>query len=261
MIDRVNAFVAGAQKSGTTALYTYLRDHPQLIAGDAKEPHYFDDEAVDWQGTDHVSYHSNFPLGPASQGERLAIDVTPIYSFWPRAMTRIKAYNPRARIILIHRDPIERAYSHWNMERSRGDEYLPFSEAIRQGRERLAGLEPADDRWRIFSYVERGFYARQLESVLSLFPKTQVLTLTSSLLSKNPAGTLGRISDFLGIGRFPDTAPRREHVGRREWPPATQEDVSLLRTIFEEDTRRFAALTGLPVNDWPTLNASILLRV
>lgn len=254
MIDRVNVFVAGAQKSGTTALFTYLREHPQLITSEVKELHYFDDEALDWQRTDHTSYHSNFPVCTDGQGERLAIDVTPIYSFWPGAMTRIRAYNPSARIILIHRDPIERAYSHWNMERSRGDENLPFSEAIRQGRERLTGLEPADDRWRIFSYVERGFYARQLENVLSLFPKTQVLTLTSGLLSKNPSGTLGKISDFLGIGRFPDTAPRREHVGRSDWPPATRDDVSFLRSIFEQDTRHFAALTGLPVKDWPTLN-------
>lgn len=257
MIDKVDVFVAGVQKSGTTALFRYMADHPGLLTGAAKELHFFDDEDRNWASEDFADYHEYFEARDDRAAPRLACDVTPIYAFWPTAMARIRAYNPDARIILIHRDPIERAYSHWRMETTRGDETLSFSEAIRSGRDRLEGIDPLDLRHRVYTYVERGFYARQLKHVLEHFPAEHVLLLTSGMLAAEPLSTMNRIAGFLNIVPFRDIVPRLEHVGSKALPPPTLRDIDYLRRLFREDTMRFQQMSGLLLEDWLTLNEAI----
>lgn len=259
MIDRVEVFIAGVQKAGTTALFSYLSEHQRLVPGIAKELHFFDDELHDWQSGDYSSYHAHFVPRPGQDQTCMAFDVTPIYAFWPTALARIHSYNPDARIILIHRDPIERAWSHWRMERQRGAETLSFSEAIREGRRRLDQAAPLDNPHRVFTYVERGYYARQLDHVLSVFPQSQVLLLTSGMLDRQPQDVLQRIAAFLGISPFGPVAPRREHVGTTSWPAPDGDDIAYLRDLFIDDTLRFARMTNLPLEDWPTLNRAVSL--
>jgi len=245
----VGLFLAGVQKCGTTSLFHYLAGHPQLQAPRRKEIHFFDDETVDWRRRDFGALHACFDGG----GEgRLRFDATPIYLFWPSALERIKAYNPRARLILLFRDPIERAYSHWRMERLRGAEDLPFSEAIRDGRARLPGGDLIHGNWRDRSYVERGFYGAQLARALSLFPKAQVLVLASEDLRQRHAATLDRVAGFLGIAPFPPVAARLENQAPPSplLPPVGRDDHAHLRALYAEDMRRFAALSGVDVGVW-----------
>jgi len=246
----VQVFIAGVQKGGTTSLFEYFRDHPDLAAPTRKETHHFDDEMLDWS-QDHRDRLAAF-YGPADG--RMRFDATPVYLFWPGALARIRAADPDARLVLLFRDPVARAWSHWRMERDRDAERLSFAAAIRQGRRRLDPARPTAPAWRLYSYVERGFYGAQLARARAIFPAGQILPLTSTDLADDPAGTLARIAGFLGIGRFPDTAPRRAHATPEApgLPGPSEDDRAYLATLYRDDLARFAHLSGLDVGCWPT---------
>jgi hypothetical protein len=237
----VNFLVAGTQKGGTTALNLDLAEDPAFTMCRVKEAHFFDDERVDWRAPNYAAYEALFPPRPASPcGE-----ATPIYLYWRPALERIAAYNPAMRFILLLRDPVERAWSHWRMEVARGAERQPFAWCIRDGRARVA--EAPGGQHRIFSYVERGFYAGQLERLFSLFPKEQVLVLRSDALKTDPGGTLNCARHFLGLPPGPSPRPRLAHIGPPP-PPGLAlraEDADDLRRLYAADNARLATLTGL----------------
>lgn len=241
MLDRrVNFIVAGVQKAGTTALYDHLADDPAICLSRVKEVHFFDDEQVDWAAPDYGPYHAQFDdAGPAIRGE-----ATPIYLYWPHALERIAAYNPQMRLIVMLRDPVERAWSHWRMETSRGVETHPFGWCIRQGRTRLFEADP----WgvhREFSYVERGFYGEQMERLFSIFPRDQVLVVLADDLRRDPNRVLSQVADFLGAPPPPATEPREIHVGQLSNSQLDPTDVAYLREIYAEDMARLSTLAGL----------------
>jgi hypothetical protein len=244
--SRVGFLVAGVQKGGTTALFDHLVEHPALHLPACKEAHFFDDEVgVDWSAPDYAPYHALFEgAAPAA----LWGEATPIYLYWPNSLERIAAYDPAMRFILLFRDPAERAWSHWRMERSRGVEPLSFSEAIRDGRARVRAGDPAaPGHHRVHSYVERGFYGAQLERLFARFPRQQVLCLRSTDLADRAEEILARVCDFLHIGPLEAVTPRRSHVGVivDDHPTMNDDDRTLLKSIFEEDAQRFEKLSGL----------------
>lgn len=236
----VNFIVAGVQKAGTTALYDYLADDPAIGLSKVKEVHFFDDETVDWSAPDYGPYHAQFDVGgPTIRGE-----ATPIYLYWPNALERIAAYNPDIRLILMLRDPVERAWSHWRMEYSRGVETHPFSWCIREGRRRLFDAAP----WgvhREFSYVERGLYGEQIECLFSIFSRDQVLVLTADSLRADPGAVLGQVADFLGTPKRNAIAHREVHVGREVGAQLAVDDADYLRGLYARDRTRLKALTGI----------------
>lgn len=239
MGDRVDFIIAGVQKAGTTALFDYLSDDPNLSLSRVKEVHFFDDETVDWQDPDYGPYHAQFDwTAPGLKGE-----ATPIYIYWPHSLERIAAYNPDMRLIVMLRDPVERAWSHWRMETSRGVETHPFSWCIRQGRTRLMTATPWGHH-REFSYVERGFYAEQVARLLSLFPRGQVLFLTAEGLKGEPNETLAAVSRFLGTPAPAPVTHRDVHVGQ-EMAGLLEADVAFLRSLYARDMARLAELTGI----------------
>jgi len=240
---RVGFLIAGVQKAGTTALFDYLTEVPALELPSVKEAHFFDDEEnVDWAAPDYARYHGLF-----SDPDRLWGEATPIYLYWPNALERIRAYNPAMKLILLFRDPVERAWSHWKMEYARGKETEPFAWCIRDGRARMAEGTPYPGFHRVFSYVERGFYGRQLARLLTLFPRDQLLLLSSDALSRDPTGTIESVYAFLGL-----RAPSREIAPRISRPaanidyPATlsDSDVIFLQRQFGDEMERFALLGG-----------------
>ena len=243
MKPQIDFIIAGAQKAGTTALFDYLGDHPQIGLSDVKEVHFFDDEGQDWRAPDYGAYHAHFDLADRNLvwGE-----ATPIYLYWKDSLARIRAYNPGIRLIVLLRDPVARAYSHWKMEFARGAETHPFDWCVRAGRQRLSAAEP----WgfhREFSYVERGYYGAQIEHLLSLFPADQLLVLRAEDLEAKPGPVLETVSAFLGVDAPPPAQPRRVHVGQDIAYPSrlTQADEALLRRLYAADMARLKALTGL----------------
>lgn len=246
---RVTLFIAGVQKAGTTTLHAHLAAHPQLQAGRRKELHFFDNERVDWSLPDYARLHDAF--APADR-EVIRFEATPIYTFWPPALARLKAYNPDARLIVIFRDPALRALSHWRMEYARKAETLDFSAAIREGRKRLEGLDRLARAWRVYSYVERGFYTGQLERLYAHFPPEQCLLLEFDAMIADMRRTLDTIAAFAGIDPFTAIQKLAENAA----PPVDYPqidiaaDLAYLRDVFAEDVAAFAKLSGLTVNHW-----------
>ena len=239
---RVAFIIAGVQKAGTTALFDYLGEEPGLSLSREKEAHFFDDETRAWATPDYGAYHAQF----AAADGRPRGEATPIYLYWPQSLERIKAYNPAVKLIVMLRDPVERAWSHWKMEYARGVETKTFAWCIREGRQRLFAGEP----WgfdREVSYVERGFYGEQLERLFGLFPRDQVLVLKSDGLRGDPVAALGQVRTFLGLPKGPAPAPREVHVGREMDYGAepTSADIAHLRAIYARDAERLADLTGV----------------
>jgi hypothetical protein len=250
----VDVFIGGVQKSGTTTLHAYLAGHPGLLTGQGKELHFFDDETIDWATPDYARLLRNFDTDPADSADRRRlVDATPIYLFWPPALQRIVTYNSHARHIYIFRDPIERAWSHWRMETRRNAETLPFSAAIRQGRWRLSSIPSTDDAWRVYSYVERGFYGTQLRRMFTLVPRSNVLLLRSNDLQLRPQATLGKVADFLGLAPFTLDGPRTDHEAPIDAHRLQPNDIAYLRNVFFDEVREFSHLSGLLVDDWLTM--------
>jgi len=238
----VNFLVVGVQKAGTTALYDYLSEEPGVSLSREKETHFFDDESLDWSRPDYARYHRGFEAG----APRLRGEATPIYSYWPNSLERIRAYNPAMRLILLLRDPVARAWSHWRMEFARGVERAPFGWCIREGRQRLFEAEPWGHH-REFSYVERGFYGEQAERLYGLFSVKQVLILRSEDLRADPAAALARIRRFLDLPPGAPPRPREAHLGADiDFPSQlTAEDEAFLRGVYRRDQARLRDLTGI----------------
>jgi hypothetical protein len=245
---RLEFIVGGVQKGGTTALHRLMKKHPELRMPRGKETPFFFSEKIDWTAPDYGVLHAVY--GPPRPRTRVYGQATPNTIFLSAAHPRIRAYNPEMKFILLFRDPIQRAFSQWKMFRYRKAEPLTFSEAIREGRRRVAEAPVGSQPYRYFSYVERGFYAAQLERLLSCFPREQMLLLRNEELRNQEAATLVRISDFLGIGH--DWRPVHERAslsgpdtGERLAPA----DHAYLREVFADDHRRFVEMTGLGA-DW-----------
>lgn len=240
---RLGFLVAGAQKCGTTALDGYLRSHAALEMASMKEVHFFDEEqTVDWRNPDYAPLHALY----SGSTDRLRGEATPITLYWTPAHWRILRYNPDMRFIFMLRDPVERAWSHWRMNIRRQLDHLPFSEAIRAGRMRVLEDPLHSGLARHSSYIERGWYGRQIAWLTTLFPIENMLFLRQDDLDAQPDQTLARVAAFLGIGPFAPVQPLRLNVAEAdELGQMSAEDRHHLTAVFRPDLERLAALTGV----------------
>ena len=243
---RIDFFIIGVQKGGTTALDSYLRQSPFVQLPAVKEIHFFDDETVDWSDVDYRSFHAHFEWF-----HDLAVvrgEATPIYIYWPNAMERLRLYNPAAKLIACLRHPSYRAYSHWRMSTARAAETMPFEDAISEAGRRRVRNAPGD---RVYSYVERGFYAWQVRRLQEFFPSDQLLFLRTDDLWTRLEHTLSRINGFLNIGPTPVertyVTPYRHSDDSGAIPAAA---LAALNDLFEADIHETSRLTGVFLSDW-----------
>jgi hypothetical protein len=242
---KVDFLVAGAQKSGTSALDAYLRDHPELCFPSEKELHFFDKDRLFASGAvDYAAYHAQFDPRPP---QRLLGESTPAYLYWPQAVERIARYNPAMRFIIVLRNPITRAYSHWNYERLVGREPLAFLEALRAYPQRERTLPP--QRAKRFAYVDRGCYAGQLRRLWAHFPAEQTVLFKTEELLEQPAAVLERIAGFLGIAPFPRVAARMRNT--REYSTTmSEEEKRCLAALYREEIAELERLLGWDCSAW-----------
>ena len=242
----VGFVVAGAQRSGTTALDLHLRGHPGVaMPATRKELHFFDDDDRFRGGdVDYEAYHAHFATNRTG---RLCGEVTPSYMYWIPAIERLAQSNPSLRIGIVLRTPSTRAYSHWNKERQRGREPLPFHEALCAERGRAAATASGQDRRT--SYADRGFYAAQLRRLWRHFPRDQTLILRSEALRDEPAATLARIGEFLGIAPFPATAAIAANARSYE-QPMRGDEWTWLAERFAGDLCDLESMLGWDCSDW-----------
>ncbi len=194
----VDFLIVGAQKSGTTTLHAYLKEHPELVMSDRKEVHFFNkDDFFKTAEPDYAQYHSYFNEAGESNNDKLLGEATPAYLYCRDAAKRIWQYNPSMKIIIILRNPVERAFSHWNMEVSRGAESLSFSDALKYESVRCRQALPSQHY--VYSYQDRGFYSTQIREYWRFFSKQQVIIIKYDDLIETPENVLYSVFGFLGV--------------------------------------------------------------
>ena len=295
-----NFFIVGAGKAGTTSLYHYLRAHPQIYMSPIKEPCYF--------AQDLRARHS-MDLGPILRGETNEPLMWAPLTSWDdylslfkgaaeevvigecsqpylpstRAASEIAAVVPTARILIVLRDPIERAFSHYLMDLRNGEVSGSFLEEVM--RDKTARYPVAMRR----PYVEFGLYYEQVKRYFEVFPRDQVLVLLHKEYKLNIDAFVSRICRFLGVD---DTvhwdATRKYNVAgiprvkllnyalarsgvkaflSRTWPTKSKpifkrafyhervprllaQDRECLKRVFRDDILKLQQLLDMDLSDW-----------
>ena len=234
--------IIGTKRGGTTSLWRYLLEHPLVPrlfpAWNTKTSHYFEDT----HARGEAWYRSHFPTarsraalerrhgGPTRVGES-----APLYMYHPLAPQRVADLIPDVRLIVLLRDPVERAWSHWKERRTEGVEPLDFADALAAEENRTAGerdrliREPGyvSNAYDWYSYRARGRYLEHLDGWLDRFDRRQLLILASEQLYRSPAATYGQVLDFLGLPSFrPSSFEAHNH--RRSAPMADGERADLI---------------------------------
>ena len=236
--------IVGAQKAGTTSLHDYLCQHSRVVPPATKEVNYFDLEFH--RGTNWYRAHfQRTGSAPTLTGE-----ATPYYLFHPLVPQRVAGVLPACRLIVILRNPIDRAFSHHNHERALGFESLPFEQAIAAEAQRLDGEEArllSEPRYhsaayRHHSYVSRGRYAEQLERWLRYVDRDRLLVLSAEELFADPAKVVAEAQEFLGLRQeIPaDVSPKNA----RAYAPISDEVKAGLRETFAPHNERLYRLVG-----------------
>ena len=228
-------FIAGVPKAGTTALHSALARHPSLYMSPVKEPKYFLTDGPPpaeggpgdaktyrehvWRRSDYEALFAPAPAG-VPRGES-----TPFYLYNRDAQRRIKALIPDARLIVVLRDPVERAHSNWTHLWSAGlDPVGDFLKACALEQERAeAGWA---DFWR---YTDLGKYGEQLRDLYTLFDRDKVLVFRYKDMLAEPALVLDRVCAFLGVPAGLLAEIPRENVTAHPSPGTRHAAVSLAR--------------------------------
>jgi hypothetical protein len=225
--------IIGAQKCGTTSLYYYLTQHPDIVPATQKEVHFFDlnfHKGIEW-------YQAQFPL--KTNPQQLTGESSPYYVFHPCVPRRIYQLFPNIKLIVLLRDPITRAWSHYHHEVRLGFENLSFEQAIKKESERLNGeVEKLlinetyySFNHQHYTYLARGIYSEQLERWMSYFPQQQCLILKSEEFYKNPAQTLKQVFKFLEVPVYPLDYSIHYNIG--DYPPLSSETQQWLISYFQ----------------------------
>jgi hypothetical protein len=241
-----NFVILGAQKSGTTTLYTQLTTHPAVMPALRKEVHYFDasPRPIEW-------YRAFFPrrraveARAASVGHAVTGEATPFYLFHPGAPARLRAAIPHARLIVVLRDPVQRAVSGYHHAVRMGDETRAIDVALDP-----ANVEVLADavQWyddpacpaRRHGYLARGRYAEQLERWFATLSREQMLVLETRELARGVA--LTKSLDFLGLPTTAVDAGSDRNVGAYE--PSAHAIEQSLREYFAPHNERLFTLLG-----------------
>jgi hypothetical protein len=237
--------ILGAQKAGTTALYAYLREHPQITGPSWKEVSFFDRHYVRGEAW----YRGNFPNTLRTRGG-LVGEASPSYLFHPLAPERVAAMVPEAKLVALVRNPVDRAFSHYQHEVALGREPLSFEDALQAEDDRLSGEEermradPAyfSRSWWDYTYRARGRYAEQLERWLAVFPREQLLIVPNEDLDSEPERTHARVLEFLGAA--PHQLESYPRVFERRYEPMNAETRARLAAEFAEPNERLYGLLG-----------------
>lgn len=242
------AVLLGTMKGGTSSLYGYLKRHPDTLPANRKEVHFFDLNHFRGEGW----YRAHFPVGLRG----LAYEATPYYLFHPHAPRRMQAMLPDAKLLILLRNPVTRAWSHFRHEVRAGRELRSFAEALAaEPREVGVDAERLDmdpggyaRNHHRHAYLGRGRYVEQLERWFAVYPRSQFLVLKSEALFRETAATFERVVSFLDLAPWaPETFETRNVGGEKAaLDPALR---AQLERYFQPHNERLAALLG-PEFSW-----------
>jgi len=205
--------IIGSRKSGTTSLSKYIIEQPNVYTSSVKEIDFFNRyyyKGINW-------YKTQFPLNSKKKWHTKILkkkfmtgEASSTYIYHPLAPKRIKEILPDVKLIAVLRNPIDRAYSQYQMEVIHGNENLSFEEAIEKESERIEGefeKMGTDETYfshsyQIFSYLAGGLYAEQLKRWYKYFPKNQILIVDNEELNEKTSYVYDKVLNFLELPCF-----------------------------------------------------------
>lgn len=242
---RPTLIIIGAQKAGTNTLYDLLSHHPRIIQPRVKEVLIFSDEAAYAHGMGH--YRSFFPRRPVL-GRAITFDASPMYLYHASCAERITRHLPDALCLAILRDPVERAFSAWNMyHRFKSDprnahlhDPRSFDEAVE---DELSGRQVDSAR----RYLDRGLYMPQLARYLSAVGPDRLLVRGFEQVKADPAGLVNGVLARLGLEALPADHPAfaTRSNARAYGSVMSAAMTDRLRTFFAEDMEQVQRTFGI----------------
>jgi hypothetical protein len=237
--------IIGTQRGGTTSLYFYLTELSGIAEAQNKEVHFFDDyyrEGLRWYRSQFPTYFQKYYFERIRKQRFITGESSPYYLYHPVVPKRLAAVRPNARLIVLLRNPVDRAYSHHWLVTQEGKEPLPFEKAIKCEAERLEGEREkilANENYvsfnhRSYAYLSRGIYVDQLQHWMRFFPKAQFLILKSEDLYNDPVTIVKQTLEFLEmptslLGTTKEFKQYREPTSKgyknNEKPPRMDPDV------------------------------------
>lgn len=266
-----NFFIVGAAKSGTTSLYHYLRQHPQVFMPEIKEPSYF----MDWEGgirsfDDYTSLFSDAndetAIGEASTG----------YLYEPEAPSRIRERFPQARIVVVLRNPVEMCFALWRHMRRLGKrgERLSFETALAEESARMSNprfRSACVQSWHAnFYYFNRASYYSQIRRYLDIFGSERLLVLLFESFKENPTETCRTVFRFLEVEDEFNPDMTKHNVGVEVRHRGLQKALDDPHPVFKRMSALLQLKTARRMKDWlrrinirpaPTMNAQTRLML
>jgi hypothetical protein len=255
-------FVLGAAKCGTTSLHAYLEQHPEICMSHPKEPFFFEAEFERGPAYYFNRYFSHW------KGEQIVGESRHRNLYMPYIPQRLANYNPHARLVVVLRNPVERAVSHWWHWYSRSVEALPLPQALEADLKRIeAGyrFETAHEREVYGSglqrggrgcfrtYLDTGYYREQIDRYLALFPREQLRVVLFDDLIRDPRKVVREICEFAGADPATADAIDCRRVNRSD--PEMLKHVSpgslaWLSDHYREHNARLEELLGRSLEQW-----------
>lgn len=255
-----NFLIVGVQKGGTTSLYEYLQQHPQVQSALTKEVHFFDlnfDRSWEWYRQQlglEIEHNVGDSLDefPIVTGE-----ASPYYFFHPLVPKRVFQTAPGTKIIVLLRDPVARSLSHYHHERRWQFEPLSLEDALIEEDRRLRNELEKFERntnyqsyaYQHHSYRKRGRYLEQLKAWQRYFSPNQILVIQSEFFDQNSDEILQKTLDFLELSPFQFSTQERYNSGK--YPEAPESIKQWLAAEFSGPNRQL--LAHLEQN-WPAEN-------
>ena len=219
--------IIGAEKSGTTSLYDYIIQHPSVFPSMVKEVEFFENKF----SKEICFYKSNFPTKLSKfYFEKLKKikfftgEATPTYFFYPHAPNRVAKFLPQVKLIIILRNPVDRAYSNYNHSIRGKTEKLSFEEAIKSEKDRLnpeLSLIEKDDTYLSYSlrhhaYLLKGIYLKHIEMWQKYFDKENFFIFSTEELQNNPNKIVNEVFSFLELEKYDIVNLKKLNTGKYE---------------------------------------------
>lgn len=261
---RYSFAIVGVQKAGTSTLSKAITAHPQVARAPRKEVTFFSSTEVDWSNPPYDEH----VVTRAKPSQRVVGDATPSYLWWPQALERMHDYNPETRLVAVLRDPIDRAYSQWRMQRERsarkaargrGTLAADWPEVVEEFLDLPLPDEVSPTGFKgSRSIFSRGLYAEQLARGVTIFPSSQWLVLEFAAMLADFPATLDRVTDHIGVRRLRRTPRLRHEFAGAEQVSGTAPTSDELMRIAQRYASDLDALAhepvaaGLDLSRWPT---------
>jgi hypothetical protein len=208
-----NFIIFGVSRSGTTSLYQYLSQHPNIEPCAVKEPRYFDmyyDRGINWYKMNFPSKFQKFVFTKIKHKKFITGEASGAYLQNPHAPKRIRSLDPNMKLILLLRNPVDRAFSHYIRKMKNGSEKLSFEDAIEQEKSRIKGEQEKMEQnekyyssiYHSLAYITTGLYVIRLKHWLKYFSMKQILVLENGEFLRDPEKVYNQTIEFLDLPKW-----------------------------------------------------------